>query len=170
MCSALAASQSEHGHPTCCLQVSRGPSTACWRVLSLQLTSGRSSSWCAPIASSRGRWKGASAAQAEHQFRSLVLCVDLVGSRRIWPVQVGCLVDLVDPNGSSRIVRMIKPGHSRGRRTSRHKVQRLELFRSLSMGQDCGSPPARRLYELGYLLTGYGHSPIRHGGSRTRAW
>ena len=34
------------------------------------------------------------------QIRSLVLCVDLVGSRRIWPAQVGCLVDLV---GSSRV-------------------------------------------------------------------
>ena len=29
------------------------------------------------------------------QIRSLVLCVDLVGSRRIWPAQVGWVVDLV---------------------------------------------------------------------------
>ena len=34
------------------------------------------------------------------QIRSLVLCVDLVGSRRIWPAQVGCLVD---PDGSRRV-------------------------------------------------------------------
>jgi hypothetical protein len=30
----------------------------------------------------------------DRQIRSLVLCVDLVGSRRIWPAHVGCLVDL----------------------------------------------------------------------------
>jgi hypothetical protein len=36
----------------------------------------------------------------DRQIRSLVLCVDLVGSRRIWPAQVGCLVDL---DGSSRV-------------------------------------------------------------------
>ena len=39
------------------------------------------------------------------QIRSLVLCVGLVGSRPIWPVHVGCLVDLVGsqtgPVGSS---------------------------------------------------------------------
>jgi hypothetical protein len=35
-----------------------------------------------------------------HQIRSLVLYVDLVGSRRIWPAHVG---GLVDPDGSSRI-------------------------------------------------------------------
>jgi hypothetical protein len=33
------------------------------------------------------------------QIRSLVLCVDLVGSRRIWPAHVG---GLVDPDGSRR--------------------------------------------------------------------
>jgi hypothetical protein len=32
-----------------------------------------------------------------HPIRSLVLYVDLVSSRRIWPAQVGCLVD---PDGS----------------------------------------------------------------------
>jgi hypothetical protein len=31
----------------------------------------------------------------DHQLRSLVLCVDLVGSRRIWPGHVGGAVDLV---------------------------------------------------------------------------
>jgi hypothetical protein len=36
----------------------------------------------------------------KHQIRSLVLCVDLVGSRRIWPAHVARLVDLV---GSRRI-------------------------------------------------------------------
>src|SRR5215208_4939094 len=35
------------------------------------------------------------------QIRSLVLCVGLVDSRRIWPAQVGRLVDLV---GSSRVL------------------------------------------------------------------
>src|SRR5918994_3165797 len=34
------------------------------------------------------------------QIRSLVLCVDLVGSRRIWPAHVG---RVVDPDGSSRV-------------------------------------------------------------------
>jgi hypothetical protein len=34
------------------------------------------------------------------QIRRLVLCVDLVGSSRIWPAHVGCLVD---PVGSRRI-------------------------------------------------------------------
>jgi hypothetical protein len=34
------------------------------------------------------------------QIRSLVLCVDLVGSRPIWPAQVGCPVG---PDGSRRI-------------------------------------------------------------------
>jgi hypothetical protein len=34
------------------------------------------------------------------QIRSLVLCVDLVGSRRIWPAHVG---GVVDPDGSRRI-------------------------------------------------------------------
>jgi hypothetical protein len=31
----------------------------------------------------------------DHQIRSLVLGVDLVGTRRIWPAHVECLVDLV---------------------------------------------------------------------------
>jgi hypothetical protein len=35
----------------------------------------------------------------DRQIRSLVLCVDLVGSRPIWPAQVGCVVD---PDGSRR--------------------------------------------------------------------
>jgi hypothetical protein len=35
------------------------------------------------------------------QIRSLVLCVDLVGSRPIWPAHVGCLVG---PDGSRRIL------------------------------------------------------------------
>jgi hypothetical protein len=40
------------------------------------------------------------ASSADHQIRSLVLSVRLVGSRRIWPAQVGCLVD---PVGSRRV-------------------------------------------------------------------
>ena len=39
-----------------CLQDRRGPSTACRRVLSLQLASGGPSSQCAPIGPSSGRW------------------------------------------------------------------------------------------------------------------
>jgi hypothetical protein len=42
--------------PTCCLQDRSGSSTACWRVLSLQLRSGGSSSQCAPDRPSSGRW------------------------------------------------------------------------------------------------------------------
>jgi hypothetical protein len=34
------------------------------------------------------------------QICSLVLCVDLVGSRRMWPAHVGCVVD---PDGSRRV-------------------------------------------------------------------
>jgi hypothetical protein len=37
---------------------------------------------------------------ADRQIRSLVLCVDLVGSSRIWAAHVGCLVG---PDGSSRV-------------------------------------------------------------------
>jgi hypothetical protein len=40
------------------------------------------------------------AARDSSQIRSLVRCVDLVGSRRIWPAHVGSLVDLI---GSSRV-------------------------------------------------------------------
>jgi hypothetical protein len=36
-----------------------------------------------------------------HQIRSLVLCVDLVGSRWIWPAHVG---RVVGPDGSSRVL------------------------------------------------------------------
>src|SRR5918996_5902803 len=43
--------------------------------------------WCAP----RG------IRTPNRQIRSLVLCVDLVGSRPIWPAHVECLVD---PDGS----------------------------------------------------------------------
>jgi hypothetical protein len=42
------------------------------------------------------------------QIRSLVLCVDLVGSRPIWPAQVGGVVVQTAPDGSRRIVWMIK--------------------------------------------------------------
>jgi hypothetical protein len=37
----------------------------------------------------------------DRQIRRLVITVDLVGSRHIWPAQVGCLVD---PDGSRRIL------------------------------------------------------------------
>jgi hypothetical protein len=46
--------------------------------------------WCAP----RG------IRTPNRQIRSLVLCVDLVGSRPIWAAQVGCLVD---PDGSRTV-------------------------------------------------------------------
>jgi len=39
---------------------------------------------------------------------SRMLCVDLVGSRRIWLAHVGGLVDLVGSSRSRRIVWMIK--------------------------------------------------------------
>ena len=50
-------------------------------------------------------WEGRA---AEHQIRSLVLCVDLVGSRRIWAAHVGGPSIWTDPDGSRRIVWMIK--------------------------------------------------------------
>jgi hypothetical protein len=42
--------------PTCWLQDSWQASTACWRVLSWQLTSGGSSSQCAPVGPSNAQW------------------------------------------------------------------------------------------------------------------
>jgi hypothetical protein len=52
-------------------------------------------------------------AEGKHHIRSLMLCVDLVGSRRIWAAHVGWVVD---PDGSRRILSdrlddqaMIKP-------------------------------------------------------------
>ena len=42
--------------PPCCLQDRSGSSTACWRVLSLQLTSERSSSQCVPDGLSNAWW------------------------------------------------------------------------------------------------------------------
>jgi hypothetical protein len=42
--------------PTCCSQDRSGSSTACWPMLSLQLTSDRSSSQCAPVRPSSTRW------------------------------------------------------------------------------------------------------------------
>ena len=42
--------------PTCCLQDSGQPSARCWRVLSFQLTSDRSSSQCAPVGPSSAWW------------------------------------------------------------------------------------------------------------------
>jgi hypothetical protein len=47
-----------------------------------------------PVVSGHVAQGGMTAAMADHQIRSLVLCVDLVGSRRIWPAHVGCLIDL----------------------------------------------------------------------------
>jgi hypothetical protein len=44
----------------------------------------------------------------KHQIRSLVLCVDLVGSRRIWLLTLDAPSVQTDPDGSRRIVWMIK--------------------------------------------------------------
>jgi hypothetical protein len=57
----------------------------------------------ADLAQSVEGWHGqvrmlAAKTRTQRQIRSLVLCVDLVGSRRICAAQVGCLVD---PDGSS---------------------------------------------------------------------
>jgi Pyridoxamine 5'-phosphate oxidase len=41
---------------TCCLQDRSGSSTACWRVVFLQVTSGGSSNRCAPVGSSNAGW------------------------------------------------------------------------------------------------------------------
>jgi hypothetical protein len=40
-------------------------------------------------------WRAARDSNPNRQIRSLVLSVDLVGSRRIWPAHVGGVVDLV---------------------------------------------------------------------------
>jgi hypothetical protein len=46
--------------------------------------------------------------QPNRQIRSLVLSVDLVGSRPIWPAHVEASSIQTDPDRSSQIVRMIK--------------------------------------------------------------
>ena len=56
------------------------------------------------IAADLNLWRAARDSNPNRQIRSLVLYVDLVGSRPIWPAQVGCLVG---PDGSRRIVWMI---------------------------------------------------------------
>jgi hypothetical protein len=66
----------------------------------------------------------AARADPNRQILSLVLCVDLVDSRRVWPAQVGCLVD---PDGSRRIVWMIKrmiKGHPTQNRMVRRPASR----------------------------------------------
>src|SRR5215208_6630015 len=67
------------------------------------------------------------------QIRSLVLCVDLVGSRPIWPAHVGCLVG---PDGPRRIPsdRLDDQTDDQARQAARrakfrveHKISRLVL-------------------------------------------
>jgi hypothetical protein len=72
-------------------------------------------------------WRGTLEPQ-NHQIRSLVLCVDLVGSRRIWPAQVGCLVDLVGSRRvlSDRLDNQARQFDEPGR--VEHKIQRLMLY------------------------------------------
>jgi hypothetical protein len=47
---------------------------------------------------------------ADRQIGRLVLGVDLVGSRRIWPAQVGCLVDRVGSRRAGRPPRLARRG------------------------------------------------------------
>jgi hypothetical protein len=56
VCSGLSPAQLPTQHHACCLHDSRASSTACWRVLSLQVRSDGSSSQCAPVRSSDARW------------------------------------------------------------------------------------------------------------------
>src|SRR5215218_971162 len=72
----------------------------------------------------------AARADPNRQILSLVLCVDLVDSRRVWPAQVGCLVD---PDGSRRIVWMIKR-MIKGHPTQNQMVRRPA---SRALGQRC---------------------------------
>jgi hypothetical protein len=72
---------------------------------------------------------------------------------------------------------MIKQAvRSRGGGRVGHKLQRLELTRSAAFpipsawASDCGSTAGSTAARAGYLLIGDGYSPIRHGGSRSRAW
>jgi len=51
---------------------------------------------CSHIAGPSSPWE---VRTPNRQIRSLVLCVDLIGSRPIWPAHVG---GLVDPDGSRR--------------------------------------------------------------------
>jgi hypothetical protein len=115
------------------------------------------------------------------QIGSLVLRVDPVGSGRIWAAHVGCVVD---PEGSRRVPsdRLDDQKDDQasqaapGRRTSRaqdsssgaHPFSSFPIpsARGQRLRIHAGSTAAR----AGYLLTGYGYSPIRHGGSRSRAW
>ena len=82
----------------------RAPSTpaarSSWRA-STTRSSGSHRAGSSPgawrTASRRVRWSDPT---SDRQLRSLVLGVDLVGSRRIWPSHVG---RVVDPDGSSRV-------------------------------------------------------------------
>ena len=49
----------------------------------------------------RGRFLRSAQPRSNRQIRSVVLCVDLVGSRRIWPAHIG---RVVGPDGSRRIL------------------------------------------------------------------
>jgi hypothetical protein len=73
------------------------------------------------------------------QVRSLVLCVDLVGSGRIWSAHVDCLVGQTDPDGSRRIVWMIKRRRSL-RRCPDHRTHRWSGHQPLRLVTPGGPP------------------------------
>jgi hypothetical protein len=78
--------------PTCCLQDSGESSAGCWRVLSLQLTSDRSSSQYAPVGPSSARWNDK---QNDTSRRSAWCPVDAIGGAR--PVPGGPAAPMAPP-------------------------------------------------------------------------
>jgi pyridoxamine 5'-phosphate oxidase family protein len=90
----------------------RAPSTPAARSSWRTSTTRSSGSHCA--GSSPGAWRTASRRvrwsdpTSDRQLGSLVLGVDLVGSRPIWPAHVGRVLDLVGSRRVRRVVWMIK--------------------------------------------------------------
>src|SRR4029450_559685 len=136
-------------------------------VLFVLLRSGAESIQTARVRSGDGWWTdtGTDMIRHDHKTRRPVLRVDLVRSRRIWPVHVGRLVDL---DGSRRIPsdrlddqtddQASQPTPGGGGRVG-HKIQRLELtpFSSFPIASawasDCGSTAGSTAPRAGYLLT-----------------
>jgi hypothetical protein len=136
---------------------------------SLSTTAGATSDPCHRAATSGVGGAPRGIRTPNRQIRSLVLSVDLVGSRRIWPAQVGGAVGRVgSTDGSSRIVWMIigmikPPG---GIATTASRRERMAAESPHSPG-----PSPLEMYALGAErssgpLAGTG---IGHGGS-SRSW
>jgi hypothetical protein len=105
------------------------------------------------------------------QIRSLVLCVDLVGSRRIWPAHVGWVVG---PDGSRPVPsdrlddqRMIKCLRWKGRRTDCSGARPASLGSGPHGEKGTGGPPC----SYGVLTSvSFGRFERRRWTSRRPGW